>query len=111
MPFIPWLACCLILTGAAPAENAPAATASVGVAHMLENRTILVGIPAPGSAPGAPLQAVLMVEPGDTQYDVLIAHLGGLKPGETKPIPPWPDQTPKKEGRSSDSPGDEGFSR
>jgi hypothetical protein len=64
---------------------------------MLESGTILVGIRAPGSGPDAPLQAVLMVEPGDTQYEVLIAHLGGLKPGETKPIPPWPDQMPKKD--------------
>jgi hypothetical protein len=74
------------------------------MAHMLANGTILIGIRAPGAASDAPLQAVLMVEPGDTQYEVVIAHVGGLKPGETKPIPPWPDQTPPKGDQHGNSP-------
>jgi hypothetical protein len=97
IPSAPWVACCLIFAGAAPDVEVSASAPAIGVAHMLENGTILVGISAPGSGPDAPLQAVLMVEPGDTQYEVLIAHIGGLKPGETKSIPPWPDQMPKKD--------------
>src|ERR1700686_5170549 len=90
----PLLALLLACSGAAPAAENPASVPSVGVAKMLENGTILIGIRGP--APDGPLQAVLMVEPGDTNYQRIIDHVGGLKPGETKSIPPWPDQAPKK---------------
>src|SRR2546429_9400298 len=83
----------LACSGAAPAAESPASAPSVGVATMLENGTILIGIRGP--APDGPLQAVLMIEPGDTNYQQIIDHVGGLKPGETKSIPPWPNQTPK----------------
>jgi hypothetical protein len=69
-------------------EN-PAAARSIGMARMLEDGTILVGVPGPGSGDRA--QAVLTLRPGDTQYQPLFEHVGGLKAGETKPIPPWPD--------------------
>jgi hypothetical protein len=77
---------------------------SIGVATMLQNGTILVGVPGPDS--GLRAQAVLMVEPGDSNYQAIIDHVGGLKPGETKPIPPWPDPPPppKTEGSPSDLP-------
>jgi hypothetical protein len=71
-----------------PKEN-PAAAKSIGMARMLEDGTILVGVPGPGSGDRA--QAVLALRPGDTQYQPLLEHVGGLKAGETKPIPPWPD--------------------
>jgi hypothetical protein len=29
--------------------------------------------------------------PGDPRYAEVLKHLGGLKPGESKPVPPWPD--------------------
>ena len=94
--FAPLVALFLVFSGAAFAQEnaAPAATpaASVGVATMLQNGTILVGVPGPGSDSRA--QAVLMVEPGDSTYQPIIDHVGGLKPGETKSIPPWPDQPP-----------------
>ena len=87
----------LAFAGAAlPVEN-PAAAPSIGVATMLKNGTILVGVRGPG--PDSPLQGVLMVEPGDSTYQQLIDHVGGLKPGETKPIPPWDDPPPKKPDR------------
>lgn len=68
-------------------EN-PATPKSIGMARMLEDGTILVGVPGPGAGDRA--QAVLMLRPGDTQYQPLLEHIGGLKAGETKPIPPWP---------------------
>jgi hypothetical protein len=73
------------------AEN-PGDEKSIGVATMLADRTILVGVSGP--EPGSRARAVLMVEPGDTNYQSIIDHVGGLKPGETKPIPPWPDSQP-----------------
>jgi hypothetical protein len=86
------------------AEN-PVAAPSVGVARMLANGTILVGIR--GAEPDGALQAVLMVEPGDSTYQPIIEHVGGLKPGETKSIPPWPDTPPKKDDKPAGPPGDE----
>jgi hypothetical protein len=80
------------------AEN-PVAAPSVGVARMLANGTILVGIR--GAEPDGALQAVLMVEPGDSTYQPIIEHVGGLKPGETKSIPPWPDTPPPKKDDKS----------
>jgi len=65
---------------------------SVGKTTMLQDGTILVGVPGPG--PDSRAQAVLEVQPGDTNYQQIIDHVGGLKPGETKPIPPWPDPPP-----------------
>jgi hypothetical protein len=85
-----------------PTEN-PATEKSVGMAHMLENGTILVGVSGPDADSQA--QAVLMVQPGDSTYQPLLDHIGGLKPGETKPIPPWPaSPPPKKDVLPSDSP-------
>src|SRR5258705_10164224 len=103
--FSPLIALLLAISGdVLAAENSDPAP-SVGVATMLENGTILVGIRGP--ARDGPLQAVLMVEPGDTNYQQIIEHVGGLKPGETKSIPPWPDQSPKPSDKPPGSPGEE----
>jgi hypothetical protein len=94
-------------SGAAWAAENPDAEKSIGVATMLQNGTILVGVRGRDSDSRA--QAVLMVEPGDSNYQLIIDHLGGLKPGETKPIPPWPDQPPpaprKNDARAEPPPG------
>ena len=97
----PLAALLLTCSGAALAAENPAAAPSVGVATMLENGTILIGIRGP--AVDGPLQAVLMIEPGDTNYQQIIDHVGGLKPGETKSIPPWPGQAPKEPDKPSES--------
>jgi hypothetical protein len=87
------------------AEN-PKDEKSIGVATMLADGTILVGVPGPEA--GSRARAVLMVEPGDTNYQSIIDHVGGLKPGETKSIPPWPDTQssppPRQDSDKSDSP-------
>ncbi len=33
----------------------------------------------------------LVIPPNDPRYRDYLKHIGGLKPGETKPVPPWPD--------------------
>ena len=101
----PLAALFLACSGSVLAAENPAPEPSVGVARMLENGTILIGIRGPGV--DGPLQAVLMVEPGDTNYQQIIDHVGGLKPGETKSIPPWPDQAPKRSDKPAESPGEE----
>ena len=72
-----------------PSEK-PAAGKSIGMARMLADGSILVGVGA-----GDRAQAVLQLRPGDTQYQLLLDHIGGLKPGETKSIPPWPEPAPQ----------------
>jgi hypothetical protein len=37
------------------------------------------------------VDAVLTYEIGDPAYQSVLAHLGGLKPGETKLVRPWPN--------------------
>jgi hypothetical protein len=82
------------------AENSPPnqasenpSTASIGMARMLPDGTILIGVASGGSGDRA--QAVMQLKPGDTQYQPVLDHIGGLKPGETKPIPPWPEPPPQ----------------
>ena len=98
----PLAALCLACSGIVLAAENPAPEPSVGVARMLESGTILIGIRGPGV--DGPLQAVLMIEPGDTNYQQIIDHVGGLKPGETKSIPPWPNQAPKPSDKPVESP-------
>jgi hypothetical protein len=87
-------------SGVVWAEQNPVPVISIGVATMLQNGTILIGV---GGGPDLDrARAVLMVEPGDTNYQSIVDHVGGLKPGETKPIPPWPDQ-PTPEPRKEDA--------
>jgi len=91
----------LALSGAVLAAENPAP--SVGVARMLPDGIILVGIRGPDSQ-DSQAQAVLVVEPGDSNYQRIVDHIGGLKPGETKSIPPWPDSPPPPPPQNNDSP-------
>jgi|GEM_PF-2097826 len=75
-----------------PRAQNPAESNSIGVARMQADGSIMIGVPGPGSSGRA--EAVLVLMPGDTQYQALVDHVGGLMPGETKPIPPWPDAAP-----------------
>ena len=31
------------------------------------------------------------IPPGHPEHDGIVAHVGGLSPGQEKPVPPWPD--------------------
>jgi len=75
-----------------PSEN-PSSEKSIGMARMLADGTILVGVGARGANDRA--RAVMQLRPGDTQYQPLLDHIGGLKPGQTKSIPPWPEPAPQ----------------
>src|SRR3569832_2995132 len=75
------------------AGESPSAAQSIGMARMHADGTILIGVSTGGSGDRA--QAVMQLKPGDTQYQPVLDHIGGLKPGETKPIPPWPEPAPQ----------------
>ncbi len=35
--------------------------------------------------------ALLTYAPDHPQYQKILTHVGGLRPGESKPVPPWPE--------------------
>ena len=61
---------------------------SIGEASMDADGTLRLRLRAGDDAVG---DAELVYRPGDVDYAEVLAHLGGLRPGERKPVPPWPE--------------------
>jgi len=64
---------------------------SIGVAWLEPDMTLVMQLRAEseGKALG---DALLTYRPDDPQYHRMLEHVGELKPGERKPVPPWPQQ-------------------
>ena len=60
----------------------------VGTATMREDGTIVLDLRAE-SPQGDIGPALFEYAPSDPDYQSVLAHLGGLKPGESKLVPPW----------------------
>jgi hypothetical protein len=60
---------------------------SVGLAKMSADGTITLQLRSLWPDPVA--ESVLVFAPDDPQYEEIKHHLGGIKPGESKPAPPW----------------------
>lgn len=60
---------------------------SIGGAKMSADGTITLQLRSLWPNPIAETQ--LVYPPGDPQYDEIKHHLGGIAPGESKPVPPW----------------------
>jgi hypothetical protein len=80
-----WIVACVMLTCAA----AQALPASIGAATMAKDGTITLRLRAEG--PGMTGDGMLIYKPGDARYGEVERHIGGIKPGQTKPVPPWKD--------------------
>ena len=82
------LALLLSFAPAHTAENVPCAKVeSIGVAHMDADGTITLRL---RSLPPGPIgEATLTYKPGDPKYEEIKRHLGGIAPGEYKPVRPW----------------------
>ena len=63
---------------------------SIGQATMLEDRTIVLLLRAEDPATGTLGDARFEYPPTHPDYDGLLAHLGGIEPGQDKPVPLWP---------------------
>ena len=63
---------------------------SIGEARMELDGTIVLRLRAE-SEDGTVGEGLLRYQPADREYASVLEHLGGLQPGETKPVPPWPD--------------------
>ncbi len=79
----------LVLLGAAPAAAASLQSdcrgpGSIGTASMAPDGTITLNIRASGAFDGA-----LAYKKGDPNYARMLSHIGGLAPGEKKPLPPF----------------------
>lgn len=62
--------------------------ASIGVGTMDAQGVITLQLMARGD--GAVGDAILVYRPGDPHYAEIKAHLDPIKPGDSKPVPPWP---------------------
>lgn len=71
-------------------EPAFGSTASIGVATMEMDGTIVLQLRAKDGVRG---HARLVYPPTRPEYMDILKHLNGLKPGEQKPVPPWPDRS------------------
>jgi hypothetical protein len=78
---------------AAPAKLVP----SIGVASMESDGTIRMQLRSAG--PGPIGEASFTYTKKNPEYNKILKHIGGLKPGEYKPVPPWPAEESKKSGR------------
>jgi hypothetical protein len=87
--FVPLAAALLLFGTIARAEDSTPTT--IGTATMEADGTItldLFGNRNANYALGHP-----QYKPGDKEYEAVLLHIGGIKPGEHKPVPPWPEDT------------------
>ncbi len=68
--------------------EAGGAAESVGVAVCKPDGTIEMMLRAKGPK-GEIGEAMKVYKPADPKYAGIVAHLGGIKPGQSKPIPPF----------------------
>jgi len=73
------------------AEPAPRCqdVASIGVATMAADGTITLRITS--LPPGPVAHGNFTYAPSHAQYEEIKRHIGGITPGEQKPVPPWCD--------------------
>lgn len=60
----------------------------IGIATMLPDGTIVLDLRAEASG-GTVGRGRVTYPPGDPEYAAVLRHLGGLRPGEVKSVPPW----------------------
>jgi hypothetical protein len=58
----------------------------IGQAAMREDGTIVMDLRMEDPKSGAIGDARIFYKPGDADYQATLDHLGGLKPGEIKPV-------------------------
>lgn len=62
---------------------------SIGSAVMLPDGTVELFLRAEGPG-GLRGDAKFTYPPAHPDYRMILEHLGGLEPGTSKPVPPWP---------------------
>lgn len=77
------------------ADPPPAAQLSdpqgpIGTATMQADGTLILMLRAEDPSGAITGDAMFTYVPGTKDYEDVLKHIGGLKPGESKPVPPWP---------------------
>jgi hypothetical protein len=80
-----WAALSLLLLGCAH----PEAQEYIGEATMAADRSVTLNL-ASRECDGTIAHGHFVYRPGDATYDEVVRHIGGLEPGQSKPVPPWP---------------------
>ena len=62
----------------------------IGSASMAMDGTITLQLFR--TSDGQSAHALFTYKVGDPKYQETLAHIGGLKAGESKPVKPWPDR-------------------
>lgn len=65
--------------------------ASIGSATMERDGTLVFMLRAEGPG-GLVGDAMFRYPTNHPQYQKMLEHVGGLKPGESKPVPPFPEK-------------------
>ena len=77
----------LAALGCASTERDTSEHESIGSARMLADKSVQLRLRAErGVAVG---DAVFVLVPGDARYTEVLQRIGGLVPGQEKPVPPW----------------------
>ncbi len=76
---------------------------NIGKATMTEDGTIILDLRAEDPIVGIG-HARFTYPPSDPQYLDVLNHLGGLRPGEEKLVPPWEDEGEQGTAGSNPSP-------
>jgi hypothetical protein len=71
-----------------PSSSSSQPAKSIGQATMTQEGTIILDLRAEGPG-GARGDARFTYPPNHKDYQMILKHLGGLKPGEVKPVPPF----------------------
>lgn len=75
---------------------APAPSDYIGIATIGEDGTVVLELRAEG--PEAAIGHGTITYPrSEPQYEEILDHLGGLRGGESKPLPPWPEELAESE--------------
>ena len=81
--FVSWLLL-VPLPAAAQIQSDCRGTGSIGMAVMARDGTITLSLHSPDGAEG-----VLAYHKSDPQYARILSHIGGIRPGEHKSVPPF----------------------
>jgi hypothetical protein len=76
-------------TGTTTLDAKGPAVKSIGTASMDEEGTLFLLLRAEG--PDAEGHGVLRYFPSSANYMAILDHVGGMVPGEIKPVFPWPE--------------------
>ena len=68
-----------------------APTESIGTIRMEDDGTLVLDLIAASDDGDTVGHGQLTYAVGAEGYDDVLAHVGGLAPGEEKSVPPWPD--------------------